>query len=582
MPKIEVNYAELSNYLGKKPSMSELEQVFPAAKAELDEALNAEGTIKVELNDTNRPDLWSTAGLARCIKTYQTGVTKPWNFFSGHLPGVEKSMPTIKVDLSVQEVRPFVAGFVAKGKAVDQTMLASLIQSQEKLCWNFGQKRKGIAMGIYRADLINFPVSYKAVAPDSVSFVALGMEKKATLSEILRDHPKGKEFGHILAQAKNYPILLDAKGDVLSFPPIINSNDLGAVKLGDDKLFVELTGTELQSLMLACNIIACDMADMGFTIEHIEIEYPSENVFGTKVVSPLYFQKAISTNIASINKLLGQELSGKEIVEALQRMGNQASIEGQNVTLLPAAYRNDFLHEVDIIEDVMIGRGMDSFESELPRAFTVGRLTDTEILSRKVKSLMVGLGYQEMIFNYLGSARDYIWKMDPDLAQKTSALGQGESLGDVIPNPGLVQISNPMSENFEFVRASIVPCLLNAEAFSANAPYPHLVFEVGKTAIQDRKENYGSRTETSLGFLAAKSDADFNFINAHLQALMYYLGWDYVLKESDKKEYMPGRRAEIIVNGKSIGVFGELHPGVLENWGITVPCVAAEMVLAAH
>ncbi|HOV95092.1 MAG TPA: phenylalanine--tRNA ligase subunit beta, partial [Spirochaetales bacterium] len=73
MPKIEVNENLFFTLLGETCDAKRLERIFPTAKAELDEWDTSVGspetrTIKVELNDTNRPDLWSTAGLARQLR----------------------------------------------------------------------------------------------------------------------------------------------------------------------------------------------------------------------------------------------------------------------------------------------------------------------------------------------------------------------------------------------------------------------------------------------------------------------------------------------------------------------------------
>jgi len=57
MPKIEVYQEALFAYAGRSYTDQELEVIFPAAKAELDESVNEEGIVKIELNDTNRPDL---------------------------------------------------------------------------------------------------------------------------------------------------------------------------------------------------------------------------------------------------------------------------------------------------------------------------------------------------------------------------------------------------------------------------------------------------------------------------------------------------------------------------------------------
>jgi phenylalanyl-tRNA synthetase beta chain len=257
---------------------------------------------------------------------------------------------------------------------------------------------------------------------------------------------------------------------------------------------------------------------------------------------------------------------GDEVVSVVTK-GNDTAI-----TVKPAPYRNDFLHPVDVMEDVMVGKTLAAFPPEKPRDLTVGRLSALTLFSRKVKMQMVGLGYQEMIFNYLGSRHDYIDAMHLD----------GEAASHVI------EIANPMSENYQFVRPSIIPSLLGAESASGNAVYPHKVFEVGKVAYLDATENTGTRTVHTLGFLTAAPDANFNDLASEVASLLYFLGHDYKVQEAKDSRFTPGRQAEILVTAKGkgsdaspqvAGIFGELHPALLEERAIGAPCTACELNL---
>ena len=116
--------------------------------------------------------------------------------------------------------------------------------------------------------------------------------------------------------------------------------------------------------------------------------------------------------------------------------------------------------------------------------------------------------------------------------------------------------------------------------------YPHHIFEVGKTARRDEDDVTGTTTVTSLGFLSADRDAGFNLANSHVSAILFYVGREYVLREAQDSRFIPGRAAEIVAapagkKGKEtvLGVFGEVHPRVLEAWGVPVPCTTGEIDL---
>ncbi|MDR2133574.1 MAG: phenylalanine--tRNA ligase subunit beta [Treponema sp.] len=577
MPKIEVNEKAFFTLAGcpggknKWNTRDEFERALGCAKAELDEDSDKnlpeeERILKIELNDTNRPDLWGTAGCARQLKVYDGGKTPDYPFFSS-AGKLQSAKHKVVVEKSVQKVRPYLAGFVASGRAISDPMLRDMIQTQEKLAWNFGRKRRTISMGLYRISIIKWPIIYKGVDPGSVSFVPLQWDSPLTLREILKQHPKGKEYAFIQEHEPIHPLLTDSTGGVLSYPPIINSADLGAVQVGDTDLFVELTGTDQASVTLAASIVACDLADNGFTIEPVEVEYQYDTSFGKTCVTPYYFQEPVFCSLSRIEKYLGERIDAAGCVQALARMGVRAEEADDTergakgsaesgVRAWPPEYRNDFLHAADVMEDIMMGRGLDTFKPERPRDFTVGRLGPVTVFSRRIKEIMIGMGYQEMIYNYLGSRKDLVEKMRGDGA-------------------AIIRISNPMTENYEYVRDSVLASLVQSESVSGHAAYPHRIFETGKIARLD--DDSGTVTRQYLGFLEAGAETNFNVIAAELHTLFYYLAREYDVEESGDSRFIPGRAAAILYKNKTIGVFGELHPELLENWGITVPCTACEL-----
>lgn len=585
MPKIEVNENLFFNLLGKKYDFDTLEKKLTFAKAELDEKPDMsqpenERVIKIELNDTNRPDLWSTGGVTRQLRIHEGAKRSNYSSFLSKKDSVKDCADrVITVDPEMKNIRPYMVSFVISGKPIDDPMLKDIIQTQEKLCWNFGRKRRSISMGVYRMADIKWPCHYKAVDPDKTSFVPLQCDQPMTCRQILTEHPKGKDFGWIIKDLPKFPLLTDDTDEVLSMAPVINSATLGAVQVGDKDLMVELTGDNMENLMLSANIVACDFFDAGYKILPVKVVHPYETALGKEVVAPFYFQPSTKTTLAAINKKLGCDLTKDEVLDALARMDNDVSAKDFDASektasylkankndvefvLNPPPYRNDFLHEVDIIEDVMIGVGLDNFKPIRPSDFTVGQLSDVTLFSRKAKEIMVGLGYQEMIFNYLGSKRDYIDRM-------------------CVSSENVIEISNPMSENYQFVRPSIIASLLRAESQAGQAVFPHKIFEIGKVAFLDSSENTGTKTIQSLGFMTACNNANFNSLASEVSTLLYLLDHKYDVKEVEDPRFIPGRQAAIMLNGKQVGVFGEVHPQVLENWGIIVPCVAGEIDIEA-
>jgi len=562
MPKIEVYEDTLYSYVGKRYNDEQLEEILTVAKAELDGKDEAAGQLKIELNDTNRPDLWSTAGLGRQLRQYNEAQIRSYDFFSTPDQKKDYGDRVVKIDPSVKDVRPYEIALAASGKKIDEATLKDIIQTQEKLCWNFGRKRRSIAIGVFRSDLLTYPITYRAADPDKTKFVPLQMEKELSLREITKEHPKGHEYGHIVAEFDRYPYLEDAKGEALSFPPVINSAYTGAVEVGDENIFIEMTGTELRDLIITANIVACDLADAGFTILPVKIEYPFDTEFGREIVSPFYFQDPMTIDLDHARNMLGVPFSLEETAVALTRMGVPAETDDtkKSITVTVPPYRNDFLHPVDVIEDIMIGHGMSSFEPLMPSDFTVGRLTEAEEFARKARDIMIGMGFQEMMYNYLGSGKDFIEKME-------------------ISGADSIKIANPMTENYEYVRSSIMPNLLNSEAVSAHAVYPHNIFESGKTAFLEPSDNSGTVTRNTLGFLSADGEVTYNEVSAHVSAVFYYLSKGYELQELEDPRFIKGRSAKIMYNGRYAGMFGEVHPQVLENWGIQVPCTCCEIDL---
>jgi phenylalanyl-tRNA synthetase beta chain len=565
MPTISIFRDDLESLLGgaraKRPvSIEQLDDWLMLVKGELKDHNAETGELRIELQDSNRPDLWCCEGIARQIRIKQQGKRQAYPFFTKK----PKAIQRLIVAPGLEQVRPYVAACTATGYRVTGEGLAQLIQTQEKLADIFGHKRKTVSIGLYQLQRIQFPVTYELVKPDEARFTPLGMETVMTLSEILMVHPKGLEHGHLLAGQDRMPILRDAKKQPLSFPPIINSREIGEVRVGDDDLFIEVTGTDLSMVVLTLNIFAANLADRGATIEPIEVRYPKNTPLGKRVITPQDLGKRRTIPIKTIEQALGQEIGTKTVKQALEAYGYDVSAGNGTVKAKLPPYRHDLMHAMDVVEDVAMSRGYAEFSPLMPAQFTVGGLSRIEQTSDRARDLMVGLGFQEIISNILGSPEHY---RD---AMRLSDTAWGE----------MVEVDNVMSLSFSCLRRWMLPSLLRVEAASSRAFYPHRLFEAGDVAIPDRTHELGSRTETVLGAMMAHATAHFSEIHSCLDVLFYHLGKEYSLEPVQHPSFLEGRAGRIVVSGKPLGVIGEVHPEVLEQWQVSVPVVAFDVNLS--
>jgi phenylalanyl-tRNA synthetase beta chain len=543
-------------------SLEQLEEWLMLVKGELKGHNLETGEMRVELQDSNRPDLWCCEGIARQIRIKRTGVPAAYGFQS------LSTLPTKQLTIvpGLETVRPYVAACAATGYRVTEEGLAQLIQTQEKLADIFGRKRRTVSIGLYRLSEVAFPVSYEAVNADSVKFTPLGMNTVMTLREILLVHPKGLEYGGILTGHSRVPLLRDAKGRVLSFPPIINSREVGEVRIGDDALFVEVTGTDLSMVVLTLNILAANLADRGAAIEPVQVVYPTKTALGETVVTPLDLGKDRTVPLATIERALGQELNSGEVSQALMAYGYAVKATKDEITVRLPLYRQDFMHAMDIVEDVAISRGFSAFPPVMPSQFTVGGLSGVETLSDRVRDLLVGMGFQEIISNILSSPQSLCEAMRLD----------GTEWGRV------VEVDNVMSQNFSALRQWMLPSLLRVEAASSRAFYPHRLFEAGEVARPDPAHELGSRTAMVAAAMIAHADAHFSEVHSCLDALFYYLDRSYRMEPVQHPSFLEGRAGRIVMeSGVEVGVIGEVHPEVLEHWQITVPVAAFEVDLTS-
>ncbi|WP_456421265.1 phenylalanine--tRNA ligase subunit beta [Thermococcus sp.] len=559
MPKFDVSKRDLERLVGKSFTVEEWEDLFLYAKCELDDVWEENGEIyfKADSKDTNRPDLWSAEGIARQIR-WALGFDKGLPRYK-----VEKSDVTVYVDGKLKDIRPYGVYAIVEGLNLDEEALKQMINLQEKVALTFGRRRREVAIGIFDFDKVKPPIYYRA-AEKSEKFVPLGFEEELTLEEILERHEKGKEYGHLIRDKPYYPLLVDSEGKVLSMPPIINSEITGRVTTETRNVFVDVTGWDLNKVMLALNVVVTALAERGGNIKSVRVIYPD-----FEIETPNLTPKSFEVELDYIKRLSGLSLSDEEIRELLERMMYEVNLEDGRAKLLYPAFRDDIMHARDVLEDVLIAYGYNEIEPEEPKLAVQGRGDKFVEFEDAVRELMVGFGLQEvMTFNLTNREAQY----------ERMNLEYGR---DYFNNPPaeLVEIENPISPKWSALRNWLLPSLLDFLSQNTHEEYPQRLFEVGKATLIDESRETRTVSEGKLAVVLAQPRVTFTDVKEILDSVMRHLGFAYELEEVEHPSFIPGRVGKITVNGETIGVIGEIHPAVLEKWGIEMPVAGFELFL---
>ena len=485
----------------------------------------------------NRPDLLSEQGVARALLAFigkKTGLLKY---------KAEKSKYKLIVEDSVKSVRPYTACAVIKNMKFDSEKIKEIIEMQEKLHMTYGRNRKRIAIGIYPMEKIKFPITYKALAPDKLKFKPLESESEITGTQILSRHHAGKNYGHLLEGKSKFPVFEDAKGKILSMPPIINSEETGRVTEKTKELFIECSGFDMEVLNRCLSIITTALADMGGKIYSITMKYGSKTA-----VTPDLSPDKMKVNLKAVNKLLGLELKDKELKQYLERMNYSYS----SGTVLIPAYRTDVLHEVDLIEDVAIAYGYENFKQEIPHVSTIGKETKMEILKRNIAESLVGMNMLETYSYSITNQEDECTKMNT--------------------KEDLIQLTNAKT-NYNVMRNKMLPSLMKIFGNNRDVDYPQRIFEIGRVF----EKNKGISEKTNLAI--ALTNSNFTEMRQVLDYLSRMFDVKISIQELKQDSFIEGRTAKVLARGQPIGVIGEIHPQVLSNWKLLVPVSAMELEL---
>lgn len=484
----------------------------------------------------DRPDLYSIFGLSRAIRQFKFHEKRDYR--------VKKTNISLIVDKSVLDVRPYIGAAVIKNIELDDAGIKDIMDLQEKLHLTVGRNRKKIAIGIHDLDRVRPPFKYAAYHPDAISFIPLGYDVKMNLNEILKNHPKGIEYGDLLKNFDKYPVITDADGNVLSFPPIINGR-LTQLTEKTKNVFIDVTGIDLFTVINTLDLTVTALNELSNSNWSVNVIYPD----GTMILPDLRYEK-LAIKRKDIEGLLGINIDESDISNALESMGYKCSIKKYAIEVGIPPFRIDIMHPVDIIEDIAKAYGFNRIKKSLPEKFSIGIESNVEIAKERLRKIMVGFGYIEVInLTFTSPERNF------------SRFN--------LKNEKSMAMVNPVIEDQSIYRTWLIPMLMETLQNNRHRNLPQRIFEIGE--VYDEKETI------HIAGASISSSASFTEIKGLMGKFFQSIGMEMNIAEDNKPFLIEGRQAKVLVDNENAGFFGEMHPEIIERFELGNPVVVFEI-----
>jgi len=550
MPTVSVLEKYVFEKLGQEMSEKEFEELCFDFGIELDEVTSEYEQVKREQGEevakemgaskerlykidipANRYDLLCLEGLARSLR-----------IFLGHdkltleIP-VQKPQTNYKlvVKKNISDIRRYAICGVLRNLKLDQAAYDRIIQLQETFHENLCRGRTLVSIGTHDEKNVVWPLTYQGIPPDEIEFQALKEEKVMKGRELFdlyhkRHIEEGKKtvwpYCQLIMDHPVWPVFGDANGNVMSLPPVINS-ERTKCSVDTQNMVIDVTATDLTKAKLVldhlCALWMEYSTDPNTCIHQVAVEYEDGEKFLTPELKPTTFW----TTVKEINDGLGTELEGEKVVEVLRKMSLAATFsEDGKLCVKAPCTRSDILHPCDIIEDVGIAVGYNNLEKRLPSSATVGRANLLNTMSDKVRELLGQLGYVEGIAWILSSTKEQFTNMR--INEK------------LVPH---VTLENSKSTQFEICRVNLLPGVLQMLGNNKAAPVHDglRIFEVGDVVLPGlpgeksrdiRTKSLGVRNERrACGAIATMEKDTIEYTHGVLDRILMAHGFQHLSEE---------------------------------------------------
>lgn len=256
------------------------------------------------------------------------------------------------------------------------------------------------------------------------------------------------------------------------------------------------------------------------------------------------------------NALLGTDIRVEQMLVYLNGLGLKSDFDGKTINTIIPTFRLDLKKEVDLIEEIGRLYGFHNIErKELVGRLTRGNKPRGRDIEEIAKTILQGMGVnQAMTYSFISpKAYDKIKVAEDSKLRK------------------YIKLMNPLGEDYSVMRTTLIPNMLEllSRNFNRGVEEAYL-YEIGNVFIPVELPVNSLPEERKILSIGFYGESDFYFLKEIVDTILNRTGIvdvDYI-RESENPTFHPGRTAKLLMGGKEIGILGEVHPDVLENYDL--------------
>ncbi len=273
-------------------------------------------------------------------------------------------------------------------------------------------------------------------------------------------------------------------------------------------------------------------------------------------------EEKITVRPQRINRLLGENIPLNQFIEILESLEFKCELVEDKVELTVPSFRLDMKEEADVLEEIARIYGYENIPSKtIYGNNTMGLKTGEQLFEEGIKESLVSIGLNEILTYSFVSPKG----VDKINLSKDSI------------KRNFINIKNPLGEETSVMRTTLLPNMLDvASRNNSRKVEEFAAFEIGNTFIP--MDEIMPVEKKTICISMYKDTIDFFDMKGVVEELFKNIGFENyeILPERNHTTFHPGRCANIVYNDNIVGVFGELHPDVLENYDISKRAYAAE------